>query len=180
MRKIQISDHFKMSTILLFALPSIGMQIVDNTYQIADGFFISNYIGEAAFEAENLIFPPLLIVMSVGLMFGTGASALISKELGEGKKERAKELLSMTIGVLTAVGILLSALLYILVPSISRWVGASEAMMEGCITYGRILAIFMPFQMLSMAFHSLLITADRPGLGLITTISNAVANILLD
>ena len=134
MRKIQISDHFKMSTILLFALPSIGMQIVDNTYQIADGFFISN----------------------------------------------AKELLSMTIGVLTAVGILLSALLYILVPSISRWVGASEAMMEGCITYGRILAIFMPFQMLSMAFHSLLITADRPGLGLITTISNAVANILLD
>ena len=52
--------------------------------------------------------------------------------------------------------------------------------MEGCITYGRILAIFMPFQMLSMAFHSLLITADRPGLGLITTISNAVANILLD
>ena len=180
MRKIQISDHFKMSTILLFALPSIGMQIVDNTYQIADGFFISNYIGEAAFEAENLIFPPLLIVMSVGLMFGTGASALISKELGEGKKERAKELLSMTIGVLMAVGILLSALLYILVPSISRWVGASEAMMEGCITYGRILAIFMPFQMLSMAFHTLLITADRPGLGLITTISNAVANILLD
>jgi putative MATE family efflux protein len=169
-----------MSTILLFALPSIGMQIVDNTYQIADGFFISNYIGEAAFEAENLIFPPLLIVMSVGLMFGTGASALISKELGEGKKERAKKLLSMTIGVLTAVGILLSALLYILVPSISRWVGASEAMMEGCITYGRILTIFMPFQMLSMAFHSLLITADRPGLGLITTISNAVANIVLD
>lgn len=180
MKKIQISDHFKISTMLLFSLPSIGMQIVDNTYQIADGYFISNYISEEAFEAENLIFPVLLIVMYVGLMFGTGASALISKELGEGKKERAKELLSMTIGVLIAVGILLSALLYILVPSISRWVGASEAMMEGCITYGRILAIFMPFQMLSMAFHSLLITADRPGLGLITTISNAVANILLD
>ena len=180
MKKIQISDHFTMSKILLFALPSIGMQIVDNTYQIADGYFISNYISEAAFEAENLIFPPLLIVMSVGLLFGTGASALISKELGEGKKERAKQLLSMIIGVLAVASILLSVLLYILVPSISRWVGASEAMMEGCITYGRILAIFMPFQMLSMAFHPLLITAERPGLGLITTISNAVANILLD
>ena len=180
MKKIQISDHFTMSKILLFALPSIGMQIVDNTYQIADGYFISNYISEAAFEAENLIFPPLLIVMSVGLLFGTGASALISKELGEGKKERAKQLLSMVIGVLAVVGVLLSILLYFMVPTISRWVGASEAMMEGCITYGRILAIFMPFQMLSMAFHPLLITADRPGLGLATTISNAVANILLD
>jgi len=63
MKRIQLSDHFTYAAILLFSLPSIGMQIVDNTYQVADGFFISNYISEAAFEAENLIFPPLLIVM---------------------------------------------------------------------------------------------------------------------
>ena len=180
MKRIQLSDHFKCSTLLLFSLPSIGMQLVDNTYQIADGYFISNFIGEKAFEAENLIFPPLLIVMYVGLMFGTGASALISKELGEGKKERANRLLSMTIAVLAVAGVLLSAALYFLLPTITRWVGASEAMAPDCITYGRVLALFMPFQMLSMAFHPLLITAERPGLGLGTTIANAAANILLD
>jgi len=180
MKRIQLSDHFTIPKILLFALPSIGMQLVDNTYQIADGYFISNYISEAAFEAENLIFPPLLIVMSVGLMFGTGGSALIAKELGEGRKEKANRLLSMIIAVLVVVGVLLSVALYLLVPSVARWVGASEAMIPGCVTYGRVLAFFMPFQMLSMALHPLLITAERPGLGLITTISNAVANILLD
>ena len=180
MKKIQISDHFKISTTLLFSLPSIGMQIVDNTYQIADGYFISNYISEEAFEAENLIFPVLLIVMYVGLMFGTGASALISKELGEGKKERANQLLSMSIAVLTAVGLILSTALFILMPTICRWVGATEEMMDHIVVYGRVLACFMPFQMLSMAFHPLLITANRPGLGLVTTISNATVNILLD
>ena len=180
MKKIQISDHFKISTMLLFSLPSIGMQIVDNTYQIADGYFISNYISEEAFEAENLIFPVLLIVMYVGLMFGTGASALISKELGEGKKERANQLLSMSIAVLIAVGLILSAALFILMPTICRWVGATEEMMDHIVVYGRVLACFMPFQMLSMAFHPLLITANRPGLGLLTTISNATVNILLD
>ena len=156
------------------------MQIVDNTYQIADGYFISNYISEEAFEAENLIFPVLLIAMYVGLMFGTGASALISKELGEGKKERANQLLSMSIAVLTAVGLILSAALFILMPTICRWVGATEEMMDHIVVYGRVLACFMPFQMLSMAFHPLLITANRPGLGLVTTISNATVNILLD
>ena len=180
MKKNQISDHFKISTMLLFSLPSIGMQIVDNTYQIADGYFISNFISEEAFEAENLIFPVLLIVMYVGLMFGTGASALISKELGEGKKERANQLLSMSIAVLTAVGLILSAALFILMPTICRWVGATEEMMDHIVVYGRVLACFMPFQMLSMAFHPLLITANRPGLGLVTTISNATVNILLD
>ena len=165
---------------LLFSLPSIGMQIVDNTYQIADGYFISNYISEEAFEAENLIFPVLLIVMYVGLMFGTGASALISKELGEGKKERANQLLSMSIAVLIAVGLILSAALFILMPTICRWVGATEEMMDHIVVYGRVLACFMLFQMLSMAFLPLLITANRPGLGLVTTISNATVNILLD
>ncbi len=180
MSKIQLSDHFTKSKIVMFALPSIGMQIVDNTYQIADGYFISNFISEAAFEAENLIFPPLLIFMSVGLMFGTGASALISKELGEGRKQRAKELLSMIIAILVVLSLFLSVFLYCMLPTIARLVGASDAMMPGCITYGRVLAFFMVFQMLSMAFHPLLITAEQSMLGLITTISNAVANILLD
>ena len=113
-------------------------------------------------------------------MFGTGASALISKELGEGKKERANQLLSMSIAVLTAVGLILSAALFILMPTICRWVGATEEMMDHIVVYGRVLACFMPFQMLSMAFHPLLITANRPGLGLVATISNATVNILLD
>ncbi|MBO7662486.1 MAG: polysaccharide biosynthesis C-terminal domain-containing protein [Clostridia bacterium] len=180
MRHIQLAEHFTIPKILLFSLPSIGMQIVDNTYQIADGYFISNYISEAAFEAENLIFPPLVIVMYVGLMFGTGASAIISKMLGEGRKEQANQLFTRAIAVLTVLGVLLSALLYFMLPTVTVWVHASEELRPDCIVYGQILALFMPFQMLSLAFHPLLITAERPGLGLITTLSNAAANILMD
>ena len=180
MKRIQLSDHFKISTILLFSLPSIGMQIVDSTYQIADGYFISNYIGGSAFAAESLIYPPLLIIMSLGLMFGSGASALLSKEMGEGHGERANRLMTMLIGILTGIGIVLAAVMFFLMPQVAGWVGASEDTMEHCITYGRVLSVFMPFQMLSMAFHSLLITAERPGLGLAVTIANAVMNILLD
>ncbi|MBR4575771.1 MAG: hypothetical protein IKO25_01070 [Clostridia bacterium] len=35
--------------------------------------------------------------MYVGLMFGTGASALIAKALGEGNKERARQIFSTAI-----------------------------------------------------------------------------------
>lgn len=82
--------------------------------------------------------------------------------------------------VLATTGIALSARLYALLPNIARWVGASEALAPECVTYGRVLAFFMPFQMLSMAFHPLLNTAEQPGLELETTIANAAANILLD
>ena len=180
MKQIQLSEHFDMKKILLFSLPSIGMQIVDNTYQVADGYFISNFIGEAAFDGENLIFPALLIVMYVGLMFGTGSSALISKELGENRKEKANQILSMAILILFIAGVVLSAAMFFLMPTITRWMGASEELSSYCVTYGRVLSFFMPLQMLSMAFHPLLITAERPRLGLAVTIINAIVNILLD
>ena len=118
--RIQLSDHFTLPRLLLFSLPSIGMQLVDNTYQVADGYFISNYIGDTAFGAENLIFPVLLIVMSVGLMFGSGASALLAREMGEGRREDANRLMTMLTLVLAALGVVLSAILFALMPTVSR------------------------------------------------------------
>ena len=180
MRKIQISDHFDAAAILLFALPSIGMQLVDNTYQVADGYFISNYIGSAAFEAENLIFPPMVVVMGLGLMFGSGAAAVVSHSLGEGDGEKANRQLTLTACVLAALGTLVAMLLFFLMPWVARIVGAPEALVPYCVEYGRILAVCMPFQMLNSAFHPLLITANRPGLGLLVSILNAAVNIVLD
>lgn len=178
--KIQLSEHFTIPKLLLFALPSIGMQLVDNTYMVADGYFISNYIGELAFGAENLIFPPLFIVISVGTMFGSGASALLSREMGEGRHERANRWLTLIILTLAVLGVILSVAAYLLMPTIARWVGAPENMVADCVTYGRTLAFFMPFQMLGMAFHPLMIAAERPTLGLGVTIASAAANILMD
>ena len=180
MNQIRLSDHFTIPRLLLFSLPSIGMQIVSNTYQAADGFFISNYVGATAFGAENMIFPPLMIVISIGLMFGTGASALLSSEMGKGNTERANRLLTTTIAVLAALGIVCSTAFFFLMPTVTRMVGANESMAGYCIQYGRILAVFMPLAMLSLAFHPLLITAERPGLGLKVSIANALVNIVLD
>lgn len=180
MQKIQLSDHFTIGKILLFALPSIGMQIVDNTYQVADGFFISNFISKDAFAAENMIFPPIALIVSVGLMFGSGASAFISYSLGKGEKETANRQLTLTTLSLFVLSVILSAGLYILMPQIACWVQAPEDMIPLCTEYGRILALMMPLQMLNSAFHPLFIAADRPGLGLAVSMANAGVNIFLD
>ena len=43
---------------LLFSLPTIGTLIVNSTYVVADGFFISNYIGAEAFAAATSFSTP--------------------------------------------------------------------------------------------------------------------------
>ena len=172
--------HTTWSALFLFALPSIGMQLVDNTYQAADGYFISNYIGASAFAAENIIFPPIIILTSTGLMFGNGTSALSSYYLGQKDYHRANQLFTAMTVVLFVLGLILSAAMYILIPSIARFLGTPENMIPSCTEYGRVLAVFMPLQMISMSFQPLLVAADKPGLGLVVSVVNAIVNIFLD
>ena len=94
---IQLSEHFNYKKLLRFTLPSIIMMIFTSIYGVVDGFFVSNFVGKTPFAAVNFIMPFLMILGSVGFMFGTGGSALISKTMGEGDKERAKRLFSLFI-----------------------------------------------------------------------------------
>ena len=142
--KIKISDNFTLKKILMFSLPCIGMQLVDNTYQLVDGYFISNYLGEEVFAAENMIYPPLVLLMSIGLVIGAGGSAIISSYLGEGKKEEAKQTLTMLSVFLFVVSVILSAISFIFMAAISKIAGATDNTISFCTAYGRILAVLCP------------------------------------
>lgn len=89
---IQISEHFTYKKLLRFTLPSIIMMVFTSIYGVIDGFFVSNFVGKTPFAAVNFIMPFLMILGAVGFMFGTGGSALISKTMGEGNRDKAKRL----------------------------------------------------------------------------------------
>ena len=84
---IQLSDHFSYGRLIRFTLPSIVMMIFTSIYSVVDGFFVSNFAGKTPFAAVNLIMPVLMILGTVGFMFGTGGTALVARALGEGDKE---------------------------------------------------------------------------------------------
>ena len=88
--KIKLSDHFSYGKLIKFTLPTIIMMIFTSIYGVVDGVFVSNFVGSDAFAAVNLIMPVVMILGSVGFMIGTGGSAIVSKTLGEGKKEKAR------------------------------------------------------------------------------------------
>ena len=83
---IVLSTHFTYRKLLRFVFPSLATMIFLSTYSIIDGFFVSNYVGDIAFAAINLIFPVIMIFGCVGSVIGAGGSALIGKRLGEGRE----------------------------------------------------------------------------------------------
>ncbi len=177
---IQLSDHFNYKKLLRFAMPSIIMMVVGSLYSVVDGLFVSNFVGKTPFASINLIMPFLMISGSVGFMLGTGGSALVAKTLGEGDKEKANSIFSLIIYSLIVISVVIAALGLYFVRDISILLGAEGEMIDNCVRYGSILIPMLPVYALQYAFQSLLVTAERPNLGLYITIGAGVANIVLD
>ena len=178
--KIQLSEHFTYSKLLRFTFPSIIMMIFTSIYSVIDGLFVSNFAGKTALAAINIIYPFIMAVGALGFMMGTGGSALVGRLLGEGEKEKANKTFSLIVYTTAIAGILLSALAFLLVPTVSRLFGASEQLLDYCILYGRICFLSMPCFMLQNVFQCFFITAEKPRLGLDVVLSAGITNMVLD
>ena len=113
-------------------------------------------------------------------MIGTGGTALVSKVLGEGKKEKANEIFTMMIIFTLLLGALLSVIGVISMPWVAKFLGATEEMMADCVLYGRIVTGFTVAFMLQNVFQSFLIAAEKPKLGLLATVLAGITNMALD
>ena len=178
--KIRLSDHFTYSRLFRFTLPSIATMIFTSIYGVVDGFFVSNFVGETPFAAINFIMPFIMILGSFGFMFDAGGSALISKTMGEGNAERAKQLFSMLTYVSLSLGVVIAVLGIIFVRPLAALLGAEGDMLNDCTTYARIILSAIPAFMLQQQFQSFYITAEKPQMGLYTTLAAGVTNMVLD
>lgn len=178
--KIKLSDHFTYSKLLRFVFPSIIMMIFTSIYGVVDGLFVSNFAGKTAFASINLVMPFIMILGGIGFMIGPGGTALVSKVLGEGKKEKANKIFTMMIIFTLLLGTLLSVIGVVSMPWVADFLGATEEMMADCILYGRIVTGFTVAFMLQNVFQSFLIAAEKPKLGLLATVLAGVTNMALD
>ncbi len=177
---IQLSDHFTYKKLIRFTLPSIAMMIFTSIYGVVDGYFVSNFVGKTPFAAVNFIMPFLMILGTFGFMFGTGGSALVSKTMGEGEMKKANRLFSLITYVSIAVGVVVAVLGIVFIKDIAFILGARGDMLKECVVYGRIILAALPFFMLQMEFQSFFVTAQKPKLGLVSTVVAGVANMVFD
>ena len=87
-------------------------------------------------------------------MFGIGGSALISKTMGEGDKDRPNKIFSLIVYVSIAFGILITFVGFVFIKSIVIALGATNELLEDSIIYRRIAILFLPAFILQFEFQS--------------------------
>ena len=166
--------------LLKFAAPSIVMMVFMSLYTIVDGIFVSRFLGSNALSSLNIVYPVINVAIALSTMIGTGGSAIISKYLGEGKKERAREALTQFVVLAVVLSIVLLVFSEMFLTPVSRFLGASDVLLADCRVYLGASMLFAPACMLQAVFQSFMVTAGRPGLGLLLMTGAGISNIILD
>lgn len=184
-KKVKKSDNFLgqefyVFSLLKFVAPTVIMLIFMSLYQMVDGVFVSKYVGENALSALNIVYPVPSIMIAVSIMLATGGSAIIARNMGEGKEREAKENFSFIIAVGAVLGIGFSVLGLLFIKPLIYLLGATPALYQYCYEYLWILIASAPLAVFQMLFQNFFVTAGKPQLGLSLTILGGVSNIVLD
>lgn len=175
-----LAKNFTLLSLFKFALPTIIMMVFTSMYTIVDGIFVSRLVGKDALSAINIVYPMLSIFGAIAVMLASGGSAIISRKMGEGDNEEAKKDFSLIIFSGIAIGIICTIIGLIFMTPIIYALGASEVLLPYCYDYLWIILITAPAVMLQILFQMFFVTAGKPTLGLIVTVSAGVANAVLD
>ena len=175
-----LAREFHTVSLIKFALPNIGMMIFLSLYTIVDGMFISRLVGTTALSAINMSFPLNSLQMAIGIMLGTGGSAIIARRQGEGRADEARQNFTMLVTVAALVGLCFAVFGNIFLDPILRVLGTSELQWADCRMYTLIQLAFAPMLFLQTSFQTLFVTAGKPGLGLLTSVGGGITNMVLD
>lgn len=167
--------------LLNMSLPMMVSMLVQAMYNIVDSIFVAK-ISEDALTAVSLAFPLQSLMIAVGAGTGVGVNALISRGLGEKKRDR--------VDAVAANGIFIYALSYLVIavlgftavrPFYNMQVGAGqENIMELGVTYLSIAMIFSFGLFGQFVFERILQATGRTFFTMISQMTGAIINIIMD
>ena len=105
-RMTQTPIHKLITTL---AVPTIISMMVTAIYNMADTFFVSQ-LGTSAAGAVGIVFSLMALIQAVGFMLGIGSGSLISRLLGQKRKEEADQVGSTGFFMALVFGLAVTAL----------------------------------------------------------------------
>lgn len=166
--------------ILQFAVPCVISLLVNALYNIVDQIFIGRGVGYLGNGATNVVFPVTVIALAFALLIGDGGAAFLSLKLGEGDRKNAGKGVGNAITMVTIAGVCMLVITLLFLNPIVRVFGATEKLLPFALDYGYIIAVGLPFTMISTALNSIIRADGSPQFAMASMLLGAVVNTILD
>lgn len=140
--------------LLALGLPTMIGMLINALYSLADTCFVGG-LGTGQMGAVTVAFPIGQLVVGLGLLYGNGAAAYLSRLLGRDDRETANKVASTALyGSIITGAIVIICILFFLKP-ILMLAGALESVMPYAVTYAGIYIAFSIFNVFNVTMNNI-------------------------
>lgn len=176
----------------IFENAPIGQAVMKNTvpamvamlmvliYNLADTFFIGQTKNALMVASVSLVTPAFLLFMALGTVFGIGGTSVISRALGEGRREYAKNVCAFCMWGCVAVGIVMVIIIFAFMNPILKMLGASDNTIGYAREYLSIVTVAGPFVLISNCYANIIRSEGKAGMAMIGQLGGNLLNVILD
>lgn len=170
------------SVVTKLIIPAVIAQLISFVYNVVDRLYVSNIAGirTQALAAIGVVFPITIIVQSFANLIGLGGSPKASFKLGEGDPEAANRYFNNAFLSLTAIGVVLTFVLYFLAEPIVELFGCPSDAVTYATDYLRIYSFGTVFIILVLGLNPFISAQGHAVTAMFTVLLGAVLNIVLD
>lgn len=177
----KIGQDFSLLQLIRFALPAVLTNLFTQIFKsLDDGLFVSRYVGKTALAGITILTPLQFFQYALNNLFAIGASNISSRKMGEGKQLEAKQVFTQICIAAFALGCFFALLINVFARQLLTFFGSDEELIGYGILSLRTVFLITPITLVNNVFNSYFSTAGKPSMGLICSIVNGAANIILD
>lgn len=184
MKTRQLLDTFNSMSapqaVIKNALPAMAAMLMTLIYNLADTFFIGQTHDPYQVAAVSLASPVFMIFIAVGMVFGIGGTSVISRAMGEGRKEYAKKVCAFCMWGCVIVGIICSGLIVLCMDHLLSIMGVSSETYSHVKNYLTIVSFGGVFMMISNCFSNILRAEGEATKAMTGQIIGNLLNVVLD
>ena len=165
--------------LLQYAVPAIIAMTAASLYNIIDGIFIGQGVGDKAIMGLALTAPIMSLTAAFGAMVGVGAATLMSIRLGQKDYASAGRILGNVILMNVAMGLLLGVVLQVFLDPILFFFGASQDTLPYAHDFMTVILTGNVVTHLYLGLNAMLRSTNRPKLAMYATFGSVGINALL-
>ena len=167
--------------LLLFALPLMGGQVLQQLYNTVDGIVVGNFVGDIALGAVGVCAPVALLFTAIAFGMCSGVSVVVAQCFGAGKQDEMRRSAATSIFMLLAMGLVFSVVGAVFARGfLGGLLGVGDWYIDDAVLYFRIYAIGLIFQYAYNAFAALLRAVGDSKATLYFLLISSVVNLVLD
>ena len=167
-------------SMLLFAIPLILGDLLQQCYNIADTLIVGRFLGEKALAAVGSSFTLMTFITSIILGLCMGSSALFSIRFGQRDENGLKEDICASFFFIAAVTIFLNIIVYVSLNKLCAFLRVPDEVWPGMREYLFVIFMGIPAVFLYNYFASYLRAIGNSVIPLIFLAVPSIFNIVLD